>query len=155
MDYKKRSHSVYSLTYHLVFVTKYRKPVISEEIADFMKKHAAYLCERFDGSLLAAETDTDHIHLLVSLPPQVSPADLIRTLKTQLSKEVHLNKEYDSYVKKHLYGDVPLWSPSYFICTTGGCSIEKVKEYIESQRTDEHKRKYVKSGKYRKKNTPV
>ena len=67
MDYKKRSHSVYSLTYHLVFVTKYRKPVISDEIGDFMKKHASYLCGRFDGSLLAAETDTDHIHLAVEL----------------------------------------------------------------------------------------
>ena len=67
-----------------------------------MKRHAAYLCRRFDGELVTAETDTDHIHLLVSLPPQVCPADLIRTLKTQLSKEVHLNETYNAYVQKYL-----------------------------------------------------
>lgn len=152
MEYQKRSHSVYLLTYHIVFVTKYRKPVISDEIGDFMKKHAAYLCRRFDGELVAAETDTDHIHLLVSLPPQVCPADLIRTLKTQLSKEVHLNETYNAYVQKHLYGNTSLWSPSYFIATTGTSVLEKVKEYINGQRTDGHKRKYEKTGKYKKKN---
>lgn len=151
MEYQKRSHSVYLLTYHIVFVTKYRKPVISEAIGDFMKNHSSYLCRRFGGELIAAETDTDHIHLLVSLPPQVCPADLIRTLKTQLSKEVHRDPEYDAYVKQYLYGNVPLWSPSYFIATTGSSVMEKVREYINGQRTDAHKRKYVKSGRYKKK----
>ena len=152
MEYQKRSHSVYLLTYHIVFVTKYRKPVISDEIGDFMKKHSAYLCRRFDGELVAAETDTDHIHLLVSLPPQVCPADLIRTLKTQLSKEVHLNETYNAYVQKYLYGNTSLWSPSYFVATTGTSVLEKVKEYINGQRTDGHKRKYEKTGKYKKRN---
>ena len=96
MEYRRRSHSVYLLTYHIVFVTKYRKPVITGEIGDFMKNHAAYLCQRFQGELIATETDRDHIHLLVSLPPQVCPADLVRTLKTQLSKEVHLNTTYNA-----------------------------------------------------------
>ena len=85
MEYKKTFHSVYSLTYHMVFVTKYRKPVISNEIGDFMKERAAYLCERFRGELISAETDMDHIHLLVSLPPSAAPSVVVRTLKTQLS----------------------------------------------------------------------
>ena len=38
MEYKRKAHSVYSMTYHMVFVTKYRKPVISDEIGDYMKK---------------------------------------------------------------------------------------------------------------------
>lgn len=151
MEYRRRSHSVYLLTYHIVFVTKYRKPVITGEIGDFMKNHAAYLCQRFQGKLIAAETDMDHIHLLVSLPPQVCPADLVRTLKTQLSKEVHLNTTYNAQVQEYLKRDVPLWSPSYFIATTGSSVMEKVKEYINAQRTDGHKRKYEKSGKYKKK----
>lgn len=52
-----------------------------------------------------------------------------------------------------IYGDAPLWSPSYFIATTGTTVLEKVKDYIDSQRTDEHHQKYskyVKSGLYRK-----
>ena len=42
MEYKRKAHSIYLMTYHLVFVTKYRKPVISNEIGDFMK----LLCEK-------------------------------------------------------------------------------------------------------------
>lgn len=149
MDYQKRSHSVYLLTYHLVFVTKYRVPVITDEIGDFMKNHAAYLCGRFDGELISAETDADHIHLLVSMPPDIAPSKLVGTLKTQLSKEVR--SEYSEHVKKYLWGDAPFWSNSYFIATTGTTVMEKVKEYIESQRTDAHKRKYEKTGRYAKK----
>ena len=149
MEFNRKSHSVYLLTYHIVFVTKYRRPVISEEIGDFMKGHAAYLCGRFEGELVAAETDRDHVHLLVSMPPDVAPSRLVMTLKTQLSKEVR--SAYGEYVKKYLWGDAPFWTASYFIASTGTTVMEKVKEYIESQRTDEHKRKYVKSGKYRKK----
>ena len=149
MDYNRKAHSVYLLTYHIVFVTKYRRPVITDEIGDFMKNHTAYLCGRSGGDLISAETDRDHIHLLVSMPPDVAPSRLVTTLKTQLSKEVRL--EYTDHVRQYLWGDVPFWSSSYFIATTGTAVMEKVKEYIESQRTEEHKRKYVKSGRYSKK----
>ena len=121
MDYNRKSHSVFLLTYHIVFVTKYRRPVITDEIGDFMKDHAAYLCGRFGGDLLSAETDRDHMHLLVE------------------------------HVRKYLWGDSSFWSSSYFIASTGTTVLEKVREYIDSQRTEEHKRKYVRSGKYSKK----
>ena len=49
MDYNKKAHSVYLLTYHIVFVTKYRRPVITDDVGDFMVNHAGYLCGRFGG----------------------------------------------------------------------------------------------------------
>ena len=67
----------------------------------------------------------------------------------ELSKEVRA--EYTEHVRKYLRGDAPFRSNSYFIATTGTTVMEKVKEYIEKQRTEEHKRKYVKSGRYVKK----
>ena len=148
MDYNKKAHSVYFLTYHIVFVTKYRRPVITDEIGDYMKNHAAYLCGRYGGDMISAETDKDHIHLLVSMPPDVAPSRLVTTLKTQLSKEIRMT--YSEHVRKYLWGEAPFWSSSYFIATTGSAVMEKVKEYIESQRCEEHRRKYVKSGKYSK-----
>ena len=148
MDYNKKAHSVYLLTYHIVFVTKYRRPVITDEIGDYMKNHAAYLCGRYGGDMISSETDKDHIHLLVSMPPDVAPSRLVTTLKTQLSKEIRMT--YSEHVRKYLWGEAPFWSSSYFIATTGSAVMEKVKEYIESQRCEEHRRKYVKSGKYSK-----
>jgi len=87
MDYKRKAHSVYLMTYHIVFVTKYRKPILSEEIGDFIKDLCTRICQDHDGELLSAETDKDHIHLLISMPPQERPSDLIRVLKTQTSKK--------------------------------------------------------------------
>lgn len=139
------------MTYHLVFVTKYRKPVISDEIGDFMKMLCSEICKEHGGELISAESDTDHLHLLISMPPQERPSDIIRVLKTQTSKKVHLNAEYDKYVSQYLFGDVSLWSPSYFIATTGGVTLDKIKEYVESQCTEYHKRKYEKTGRYKKK----
>lgn len=147
-EYQRKAHSVFLLTYHVVFVTKYRKKVITDEIGDLMKDHAAYICGRFDSELISAETDQDHMHLLISMPPDVAPSKLICCLKTQLSKEVRQN--HAEHVQKYLWGNAPFWSASYFIATTGTTSMEKVKEYIDSQRTVEHKRKYEKSGKYKK-----
>lgn len=147
-DYTKTRHSVYQLTYHMVFVTKWRKPVITDEIGDFMIETARRLCIGYGVELISGETDRDHIHLLVSLPPSKNLTDIIRSLKTQLSKEVHSNPEYDRVVKKYIFGNATLWSPSYFVATTGSVSMETVKNYIEGQRTDEHKRKYEKRSKY-------
>ena len=107
MEYIRNSHSVYLLTYHIVFVTKYRRPVIDDRISAF--------------------------------------------LKDQTAKEIHLDPEMDAHVKKYIYGNAPLWQPSYFVATTGTTVMEKVKEYIDSQQTEEHRRKYEKTGRYSKK----
>lgn len=148
MEYNRTRHSVYLLTYHMIFVTKWRKPVISDEIGDFMVSTAKRLCIGYGGELISGETDRDHIHLLVSLPPTCDVSLIVRSLKTQLSKEIHQNEQYNAYISRYLHGDVPLWSPSYFVATTGSVSMDVVKSYIESQRTDEHKRKYVRKSSY-------
>ena len=148
MDYIRTRHSVYLLTYHMIFVTKYRRPIITNEIGDFMKATAKRLCVGYGGELLSAETDHDHIHMLVSLPPTCNVSLVVRSLKTQLSKEVHAVPEYNQFVQQYLREGTPLWSPSYFVATTGSVSLETVKSYIEEQRSDEHKRKYERRSKY-------
>ena len=111
--YNRTRHCVFMLTYHMIFVTKWRKPAIS-----------------------------------VFLPPGACVQTVMRSLKTQLSKEVHAHKEYGPYVKQFLYDDAPFWSNSSFVATTGSVSLEVVKSYIEGQRTDEHKQKYEKKSNY-------
>ena len=100
-DYNRGSHSVYKLTYHIIFVTKYRKKVITDEIGDFMKDMADYLCNRMNCTLISAETDEDHIHLLVSMPPDIAPVKLVNMVKTQSSKEVRAT--YTEHVEKYVW----------------------------------------------------
>ncbi len=140
MDYKKKKHAVFLCTYHVIFVTKYRKPVISNMIGDELKNYTDYLLCEAGCELISAETDRDHIHFLMSLPPDMAPTTIIRMLKTQLSKHV---KQYhhDHFRKYYFTDDTPLWSPSYFIATTGSVSLEKVREYVNNQRSEEHQSK--------------
>lgn len=146
--YSSTRHSVFRLTYHFIFVTKYRKPVISDAMGDYMKKEAERLCAGYGCELLAAETDRDHMHLLVSMLPSSCVTTVVRNLKTQLSKSIHAHPVFGPEAQKMLHGNAPFWSPSFFAATTGSVSMETVKSYIESQRTDEHKRKYTKKSSY-------
>lgn len=141
--YHTNRHSVYLLTYHIVFVTKYRKPCLPDALGDIIKNETEYLVSRKGGEVLSAETDTDHIHILADLPPSISPMEMVRIIKTHTARIVHADPEWGPYVASFYHGDMKiLWAPSYFVATTGTASLEKVKAYISSQRTEEHHRKY-------------
>ena len=126
--YNRGQHCVYCLTYHMIFVTHYRKPVINDEMSAAMKDFSNHMADR------------DHIHLLVSLPPNTNISVFVRSIKTQLSRE--MRKRFPEQIKQYIYGDdTSFWSRSYFIATTGSVSLETVKQYIESQRSEEHQAK--------------
>lgn len=148
MEYSKNQHSVYNMTYHAVFVTKYRRPVMTEEMREAAKERAAYLLKLYKGGLVEMNGEPDHLHILFSVPPSKAPSMVVCSLKTQLSKL--FKAEYPEQVKRYLWKDA-FWSASYFISTTGGASIETLEAYIRDQGTEHHKRKYVKSGKFQKK----
>lgn len=105
----------------------------------FMKDHTAYLLGRWGGELISAESDKDHIHLLVSLPPNCNLSVIVRSLKTQLSKEIR--HHFQNEIGDFFYGDTPFWSQSYFAATAGSVSMETVRSYIEIQTTEEHQKK--------------
>ena len=102
--YSRRAHSVCRLTYHAVFVVKYRRKVISPGIMDFFKVHAKYLIEeRFRGNLIEFNGEADHVHILFELPPSAAPSMVVCSLKTQLSREER--KRYPEQIRGKLWND--------------------------------------------------
>ena len=78
--------------------------------------------------------------LLVSLTPNTNLSVFVRSIKTQISRE--MRSKYPDKIGKYLYGkDTPFWSESYFVATTGTVSMETVKGYIESQKTEAHQKR--------------
>ena len=139
--YTRNAHSVCCLTYHAVFVIKYRRRVLNDGIIRFLRQHAGYLMEeRYHGRLIELNGEPDHIHILFELPPSAAPSVIICNLKTQLSKEVR--KRYWDQIKDKLWKD-SFWSDSYFLSTTGGANIEVLEKYIQEQGVIRKKRKYV------------
>lgn len=129
--YTRNAHSVCCLTYHAVFVIKYRRKVITPEILAFMRSHTDYLIsQRYHGKLLEFNGEEDHIHILFELPPSAAPSVIICNLKTQLSKEVR--KRFWEQIHNQLWKD-SFWSDSYFLSTTGGANLEVLEQYINNK----------------------
>lgn len=120
---------VYSLQYHIVWVTKYRKPIfingLEIEVQEFLLKTLKSL----DMIPIAYQVMPDHIHLLVDCKPQLRLSDAIKILKGNIARWLFLKHPE---LKQQLWGG-HLWNPTYFVATVSERSYQQVKEYIDSQ----------------------
>lgn len=118
---------VYNLQAHLVFVTKYRRNVLTHDMLTDMEAIMRDVCQDFDATLVEFNGEDDYVHLLVSYPPKVALSTLINSLKGVSSRR--LRTKYD--IKTHRNH---LWSPSYYAASSGGAPLETLKQYIQQQR---------------------
>ena len=121
---------VYSLQYHIVWVTKYRKPIFIGEIENDVKQYLTDTLKSLDMNVLAMEVMPDHIHLLVGCKPQLRLSDAIKILKGNTARWLFLKHPE---IKKQLWGG-HLWNPSYFVVTVSDRSLKQVTDYINSQK---------------------
>ena len=103
-------HCVFKLHVHLVFVTKYRKKVFTNEILEDLEIILSDVCQNFETELVEMNGETEHIHLLLNYPPKVSISKLVNSLKGVSSRLIR--KQHPELKKSSPKGG--LWSPSYF-----------------------------------------
>jgi putative transposase len=131
--YSKENRSVYLLTVHIVFVTKYRRKSITSEILSCLERIFADTCGKWECRLVEFNGETDHVHLLVEFNPKVQLSKFIANLKTVSSRLIR--KDYSEYLMR-FYGQKPVfWTASYFVATCGGVTIEQLKKYVEKQQS--------------------
>lgn len=116
----------YSIAYHLVWIPKYRRKVLTGEVQKATKELIAECCERHDITLLALETDQDHVHVFVSAPPRFSPAEIANLLKGYSSRSL---RERFPHLKR-VCGKEHLWTQAYYVGTAGNVSAEIIRRYI-------------------------
>ena len=121
---------VYSLQYHLVWCTKYRKKVLKDGIDVECKEMLESLAQEYKFQILAMEVRPDHIHLLVDCRPQFYISDMIKIMKGNLARQMFL---LHPELKKELWGG-HLWNPSYCAVTVSDRSREQILAYIEGQK---------------------
>ena len=121
---------VYSLQYHIVWCTKYRKPVFSGQIEVDVKRYLLKTCADLKINVLAMELMPDHVHLLADCKPQLCLSDAIKVLKGNTARWLFLTHPE---IKKSLWGG-HLWNPSYFVATVSDRTREHVEAYINSQK---------------------
>jgi putative transposase len=127
-EYRKGSHSKFALEIHIVWCTKYRKPILRGDIAVRFRAIARQECSELKVEVLSGVVAKDHVHMLVSLPPQLAVSKLVQQLKGKSSYK--LQREFKSLQKE--YWGQKMWSWGYFACSTGNVSSEMVAAYIEN-----------------------
>src|SRR5271165_3328442 len=128
MRYRKGSHTVYDLKYHVVWITKYRKPVLGGAIGNKVRE-CRQTCATLDVYIVSGHVAVDHIHLLLSVPPDLAVSDLVERLKGRSSRL--LLDEFPE-LKRQFWGR-HLWARGYFVASSGNVTDEIIKQYIESQ----------------------
>jgi putative transposase len=122
-------HSVYDLKYHIVWITKYRKPVLRREIGTRVRELVRMICASLDVEIVKGNISRDHVHLLVSEPPTLAVSRLVQRMKGLTSRRLleenrGLNK---AFLGRHL------WGRGYSAASTGNVSEEMIAQYIENQ----------------------
>ena len=126
MDYRYGSHTVYKIEYHFVWSTKYRYEMLSGEIGLRVRDLVRQTCQALEIEILKGVVSKDHIHILVSAPPQLAPSEIMRKIKGRSSSK--LFNEYP-HLKKRYWGR-HFWARGYFCATVGDMTEEMIKEYL-------------------------
>ena len=124
-NYKSKNHSKFILTYHIIFTCKYRKKLLIKYGED-VKQIMYDISKRYDFDIKEMEVDKDHIHMMISSAPKISPLQIVRVLKQQST--IQMWRRYASELKKQYWKENTFWTDGYFCSTIGQVSSETLNQ---------------------------
>ncbi len=127
---RRSSHAVYCIHLHIVFVTKYRRKVITSAILQKLQEVLTQSCQEQRSILVEFNGESDHVHLLVDLAPDNNISEFVKILKATSSRLIR--KQFADHINK-FYRKPVFWSSSYFVNSSGGVSLDVLKKYIKQQ----------------------
>lgn len=127
-DINSLAHSKWNCKYYIVFAPKYRRRAIYGQIKQDIGKILRQLCEYKEVKIIKGEMCSDHVHMLVEIPPKISIASFMGYIKGKSTLRI-----FDKYANlKYKYGRRQFWCIGYYVDTVG--KNEKIiKEYIQKQ----------------------
>jgi putative transposase len=128
-NYRTSAHTRYDIKYHFVWTTKYRKAVLTGAVGIRLRELVREVCRTNDIEILQGHVSRDHVHILVSAPPNISASKIMQYVKGKSSRKLmmefrHLNKQFWG---RHM------WARGYFVATSGNVTDEVIQEYIRLQ----------------------
>ena len=140
MEVKYAPHASYRVRYHMVFVVKYRKDLISDIVRDYFAEIFSGISQRYYLNFHAVGTDGDHLHILVEARPRYSPSNIMQICKSITAREIF--KKFPK-IKEELWGG-HFWTEGGHIDTVGdGYGEAQMKEYIKNQGRDANQLRLV------------
>ena len=137
-EVKQTAHSSYRCEYHIVFAPKYRRKVIYSQLKKDVGEILRKLCNELKVEIIEAQACSDHIHMLVSIPPYMSISQFVGTLKSKSALML-----FDRHANlKYKYGSRNFWCRGYFVDTVGK-NEKMIAEYIKNQLEEDFSRDQI------------
>ena len=127
--YRRSSHTVFDVKYHLVWITKYRKPLLTGSIAERVRDLIREICKARDVEILKGHVSADHVHIFVSAPPHISVSQLMQSIKGKTSRK--MLTEFKT-LSRAFWGR-HMWARGYFVASSGHVTDEVIMKYIEQE----------------------
>ena len=126
-NYRTSSHSRYDIKYHFVWVTKYRKEILTGAVGTRVRDLVREICRTHDIEILQGAVSRDHV--LLSCPPNLSPSKIMQYIKGKTSRKLMMEFKHiqTQYWGRHL------WARGYFVASSGNVTDEAIMEYIRRQ----------------------
>jgi putative transposase len=130
--YRTSSHTVYDVKYHIVWITKYRRPVLSGLIATRTRELIRQICRSLDIEIIKGHVSKNHVHIFVSAPPNQAVSSIVQALKGKSSRKLMM--EFKTLSK--MFWGRHLWARGYFVASSGNVTDEIIMKYIEEQKIE-------------------
>ena len=127
--YRTGPHSRFDLKYHFVWITKYRKGVLAGEVGVRLRELVREVCRTYEIEILEGSISRDHVHVLLSCPPNISPSKVMQYIKGKTSRKLLMEFRH---LQKMFWGR-HLWARGYFVASSGNVTDEVIMEYIRQQ----------------------
>ena len=127
--YRRTAHTRFDIKFHLVWVTKYRKPILHGSVGTRVRDLTRQICAEHEVEILKGHVSRDHVHLFVSCPPHVSASALMQRVKGKTARKLLMEFKH---LRRELWGR-HVWARGFFVASSGNVTDEVVMEYIRTQ----------------------
>ncbi len=131
--FRRLSHTIYECKYHLIFCPKYRRRILKDEIREYARREIENLLRQKEGiEIIEMNVQSDHVHLVVWIPPKYSISEVMGYLKGKLA--IRIFQRYEK-LGKQFWGR-HLWGRGYCVSTVG-IDETRIREYVKWQEKKE------------------
>jgi putative transposase len=118
---------VYKIAYHVIWCPKYRQAVLIDPVSNCVAQTLDAICAERGWPIISKEIQADHVHLFLTIPPAIAIADAVKILKGTTARLLFV--QFPKFKDGLRNGQ--LWSPSYYVGSTGNVSAETIRGYLE------------------------
>ena len=131
-DYESLSHSKWECKYHVIFIPKWRRKTLYQQLRQHLGEVFRRLAEQKESRIEEGHLMLDHVHMMIAIPPKYAVSQVIGYIKGKSA--IHLARVYGE--RKRNFVGQHFWARGYFVSTVGR-DEQVIREYIRNQERED------------------